>query len=248
MVQVEVMDVRRNGKSLDETEAAFGRKDGDVDAGAELKQVDFAITGMTCAACVARVERALASEAGVASASVNLAAETARVKYDAVQTSPDRLFRAIEAAGYGAREAVRDADEDARRTEERRARESHDWRLFYIGAAFSIPLVLGMIADIFQIEALMFLRDPLAGFVLATPVVFVPGSRFYVNAARTVAHGGANMDVLVALGTGAAYVLSVVHTFIVPGPCNLALCIVGRPPNGSAWLANSDRDLFNLVA
>jgi Cu+-exporting ATPase len=218
MVQAEVMDVKTNGESLDEMEAAFGRKDGDVDAGAELKQVDFAITGMTCAACVARVERALASEIGVASASVNLAAETARVQYDAVQTSPDRLFKAIEAAGYGAREAVRDAQEDVRRTEERRAREAHDWRLFYIGAAFSIPLVLGMIADIFQIEALMFLMDPLAGFVLATPVVFVPGSRFYVNAARTVAHGGANMDVLVALGTGAAYVLSVVHTFIVPGP------------------------------
>lgn len=183
-----------------------------------LRQVDFAITGMTCAACAARVERALANEAGVAHAAVNLAAETARVQYDPDQTSPDRLFKAIEAAGYGAREAARDAEEDARRTEERKQQEINNWRLFYIGAAFSIPLVVGMIADIFGIEALMFLIDPFVGFVLATPVVFVPGSRFYISAARTVAHGGANMDVLVALGTGAAYILSVVHTFIVSGP------------------------------
>lgn len=211
------MDVKRSGESLDEVDAASARKDGSDDTGFELRQMDFGITGMTCAACAARVERALGSEAGVNSVAVNLAAETARVKYHPDQTSPDRLMEAIEAAGYGAREAVRDAEEDARRAEERKAREVHDWRLFYIGAAFSIPLVLGMIADIFRIEALMFLMDPLVGFVLATPVVFVPGSRFYVSAVRTVAHGGANMDVLVALGTGAAYILSVVHTFIVPG-------------------------------
>jgi Cu+-exporting ATPase len=212
------MDVKKIGENRDEIDAAYGRKDGSVDGGFELSQMDFAITGMTCAACAARVERALGNEAGVASAAVNLAAETARVRYHPDQTSPDRLMEVIEAAGYGAREAVRDAEEDARRAEERKAREAHDWRLFYIGAAFSIPLVLGMIADVFKIETLMFLMDPLVGFVLATPVVFVPGSRFYVSAARTVAHGGANMDVLVALGTGAAYVLSVVHTFVVSGP------------------------------
>ncbi|MDD4336106.1 MAG: cation transporter, partial [Firmicutes bacterium] len=167
--------MKKIGENRDEIDAAYGRKDGSVDGGFELSQMDFAITGMTCAACAARVERALGNEAGVASAAVNLAAETARVRYHPDQTSPDRLMEVIEAAGYGAREAVRDAEEDARRAEERKAREAHDWRLFYIGAAFSIPLVLGMIADIFKIETLMFLMDPLVGFVLATPVVFVPG-------------------------------------------------------------------------
>lgn len=181
-------------------------------------QEDLAIIGMTCAACSARVERALAREPGVVKANVNLAAETARVVYDPSVVDLDRLIKVVEETGYGARKLVRDASSDRQRQEEKTAQARRDWFLFYIGAALSAPMVIGMIGELLGVHSLMFLMNPWVGFVLATPVVLVTGSRFYISAARTVAHFGANMDVLVALGTGAAYVLSVVNTITGTGP------------------------------
>lgn len=180
-------------------------------------QEDLAIIGMTCAACSARVERALAREPGVVKANVNLAAETARVVYDPSVVDLDRLIKVVEETGYGARKLVRDASSDRQR-QEKTAQARRDWFLFYIGAALSAPMVIGMIGELLGVHSLMFLMNPWVGFVLATPVVLVTGSRFYISAARTVAHFGANMDVLVALGTGAAYMLSVVNTITGTGP------------------------------
>jgi Cu+-exporting ATPase len=164
------------------------------------------------------VERALAREPGVVKANVNLAAETARVVYDPSVVDLDRLIKVVEETGYGARKLVRDASSDRQRQEEKTAQARRDWFLFYIGAALSAPMVIGMIGELLGVHSLMFLMNPWVGFVLATPVVLVTGSRFYISAARTVAHFGANMDVLVALGTGAAYVLSVVNTITGTGP------------------------------
>ncbi|MEA4884763.1 MAG: heavy metal translocating P-type ATPase [Clostridia bacterium] len=204
--------VRPKGRESDDS----GRSTGTA---RELKQLDVAITGMTCAACSARIEKALQKELGVMAASVNLAAETARVQYDPTVLKVSDIVRVVENTGYSARELVRDAGEDARRALERRRRVVNDWLLFYIGAAFSLPMLVGMIADLVGLhERFMFLMEPMVGFILATPVVLISGSRFYIGAVRTVAHAGANMDVLVALGTGAAYILSVVHTFVTPGP------------------------------
>ena len=80
-------------------------------------QEDLAIIGMTCAACSARVERALAREPGVVKANVNLAAETARVVYDPSVVDLDRLIKVVEETGYGARKLVRDASSDRQRQE-----------------------------------------------------------------------------------------------------------------------------------
>jgi len=173
---------------------------------------------MSCAACAARVERSLKHEPGIHQASVNLASETARVLYDPGVVDPDRIIQVVENAGYSARELVRDRREDDARKAEDRRRAGMNWGLFWVGAVLSLPMVIGMLAELAGVHSLMFLMDPVLGFVLATPVVLVPGSRFYISAYKTVTHGGANMDVLVALGTGAAYVLSVVNTFFARGP------------------------------
>ncbi len=184
----------------------------------ERRSIDLSVTGMSCAACAARVERSLKHEPGIHQASVNLASETARVLYDPGVVDPDRIIQVVENAGYSARELVRDRREDDARKAEDRRRAGMSWGLFWVGAVLSLPMVIGMLAELAGVHSLMFLMDPVLGFVLATPVVLVPGSRFYISAYKTVTHGGANMDVLVALGTGAAYVLSVVNTFFARGP------------------------------
>lgn len=185
----------------------------------ETHSVDLAVAGMSCAACSARVERALKKEPGIMDANVNLASGTARVLYDPDVIDIGQIRRIVEDAGYGARELVRDRGEEDRREDEamRQAVMTRDWSMFYLSAALSLPMVIGMVAELAGVHSLMFLMNPVIGFVLATPVVLLPGSRFYVSAYRTLTHGGANMDVLVALGTGTAYALSVVNTFFAEG-------------------------------
>ncbi|HAI86878.1 MAG TPA: heavy metal translocating P-type ATPase, partial [Firmicutes bacterium] len=185
----------------------------------ETHSVDLAVAGMSCAACSARVERALKKEPGIMDANVNLASGTARVLYDPGVIDIGQIRRIVEDAGYGARELVRDRGEEDRREDEamRQAVMTRDWSMFYLSAALSLPMVIGMVAELAGVHSLMFLMNPVIGFVLATPVVLLPGSRFYVSAYRTLTHGGANMDVLVALGTGTAYALSVVNTFFAEG-------------------------------
>jgi Cu+-exporting ATPase len=184
----------------------------------ETRSIDLSIKGMSCAACAARVEGALKHEPGIRQAGVNLASETARVLYDPGVVDVDRVIQVVENAGYSARELVRDRREDDERKAEDRRRAAMNWGLFWVGAVLSLPMVIGMLAELAGVHSLMFLMDPVLGFALATPVVLLSGSRFYISAYKTVTHGGANMDVLVALGTGAAYVLSVVNTFFARGP------------------------------
>lgn len=160
--------------------------------------LDLEIGGMTCAACAGRVERALRAVPGVTEASVNLATERARVHGAAAS---DALVAAVSAAGYEARVA---SDEAAARA----AAEPDFWDgagPVWIAAALSLPLVLPMIAGWFGSEWML---PPWGQWLLATPVQFVIGARFYKAGWKAVRAGAGNMDVLVALGTSAAYGLS----------------------------------------
>jgi len=154
------------------------------------------VEGMTCASCVARVEKALLKVPGVATASVNLATERATV--DAPGVPPDALTAAVERAGYGAR-IVRDDDA---------ASEPHApsaWPVV-VGVLLTLPLVAPMLLAPFGIDATL---PALWQLVLATPVQFGLGARFYRAAWKALRAGTGNMDLLVALGTSAAYGLSV---------------------------------------
>ena len=163
-------------------------------------QTDLAITGMTCAACAARVEKVLNRLPGV-SATVNFATETARVAYDAGASTPEVLIKTVEKAGYGAHLKTAVSGDDHNRQQEASLRAQN--RCFIIAAALTLPFVLQMV--------MMFTSDthtwlPLwLQFALATPVQFWAGARFYSGAWHALRGGAANMDVLVALGTTMAW-------------------------------------------
>jgi Cu+-exporting ATPase len=156
------------------------------------------IEGMTCASCVARVEKALAKVDGVASAQVNLATETANVALASRTTPTDALLAAVAKAGYVARVPVANEPPPAPHSEA-------PWPLI-AAIVLATPLVLPMLAALFGRHWML----PAAlQFALATPVQFVIGARFYVAGWKALRSGAGNMDLLVALGTSAAYGLSV---------------------------------------
>ena len=169
-----------------------------------LHSLDLGISGMTCASCVGRVERALRKVPGVQDASVNLATESARVAFATGPGGGDaasmeaQLRRAVRNAGYEPRAAGQDeAPEDA-----------SPWAGFLpvgVGLALSAPLVLPMLGDLFGQHWML---PAWVQFLLATPVQFILGARFYKagwHAARALS---GNMDLLVALGTSAGWGLS----------------------------------------
>jgi P-type Cu+ transporter len=166
------------------------------------EQLELHIDGMTCATCVARVEKALKSVPGVIEASVNLATSTAQVSRLAGTARTPELLQAVQRAGYEGSEA------DAGLSTPVAPRRNHDpgWKVA-LAFALSAPLVLPMLGDLFGRHWML----PAAWqFALTTPVQFWLGARFYRAGWRALRAGSGNMDLLVALGTSAAYGLSLV--------------------------------------
>ena len=159
------------------------------------------IGDMTCASCVARVEKALKQVPGVLSAEVNLATETAEVTVASGAAALPRLIAAVEKAGYRA-EAIADAATGARPALPAGA----PWWPIAVAAALSAPLALPMVGLLF---GQMWMLDGWLQWALATPVQFWLGARFYKAGWKAVRAGAGNMDLLVAVGTSAAYGLSV---------------------------------------
>ncbi|MFO1136637.1 MAG: heavy metal translocating P-type ATPase [Rhodoblastus sp.] len=157
------------------------------------------VTGMTCAACVARLEKALGSAPGVISARVSLPAETADVTVASGLATPADLVAAIEAAGFEA--SPRAADGKA---VERSGERRETWTLA-AAMALSAPFLVNMV---YEIATGMPLLGPWAQLVLATPVFLVAGARFHLGAYKALRAGAANMDVLVSLGSIAAFGLA----------------------------------------
>lgn len=163
-----------------------------------LQSTDFLVGGMTCASCVSRVERALMRVPGVQEASVNLATESARV---VAAPSPDlqaRLRRAVRQAGYEPREA----------SAEDEAAAASPWAGFMpvaVGLLLSAPLLAPMLLEPLGVHWML---PPWAQFLLAAPVQFWLGARFYRAGWHAARAGTGNMDLLVALGTSAAFGLS----------------------------------------
>ena len=161
--------------------------------------IDISIGGMTCASCVGRVEKALSQVAGVVTASVNLATESARIEVTEDPTAEARLRRAVRDAGYEPRSAVQ-ADE---------ALNASPWAGFHAvawGLALSLPLVVPMLGDLFGRHWML---PAWVQFSLATPVQFILGARFYKAGWHALKALTGNMDLLVALGTSAGWLLSV---------------------------------------
>ncbi|MEQ1535483.1 MAG: heavy metal translocating P-type ATPase [Burkholderiaceae bacterium] len=161
-------------------------------------ELDIGIEGMTCASCVSRVEKALAKVPGVSTATVNLATETARIHFAPADQMEAKLRRAVRDAGYEPVAANAAID----------APDASPWMGFMpiaIGLALSAPLVLPMVGDLFGKHWML---PAWMQFVLATPVQFILGARFYKAAWGAVKAMSGNMDLLVAIGTTAGWLLS----------------------------------------
>ena len=187
--------------------------------GVAAASIDLPITGMTCAMCQKNVARALSKAEGVLSATVNLASEKATVTYLPGVARRRDLIEAVERAGYGIIDtAAMDAPEDAEAAA-RQAEIDRQTRLVKIGAAFTVPLtVLSMTRHLLhQIPFLMdnfaWLLDDIWLFIfaaMATPVVFLLGKQYLIGALKSLRNRSANMDVLVAMGSLAAYIYGII--------------------------------------
>lgn len=177
-------------------------------------KIQLTIGGMSCASCAQKIERALGKIPGVLSAAVNFAAEKATVEYIGDLGLPD--FKAVVAQlGYKAY-AADDAQEQDREKAERAREIRGQWRKFLLSATLSTPLLLYMLGEL--IPALRgvlpdALFNPYFQLALATPVQFGPGWQFYTDSYHTLKNRSANMSVLIAMGTTAAYLFSVAVTF-----------------------------------
>ena len=173
------------------------------DAAAEVCSLDIGIGGMTCASCVTRVEKALNRLPGVSEASVNLATESARVTVQGLGRTEAlaRLSRAVRDAGYEPRRPQ--AMDDAPPTGWL-GLPADAWPVL-LGALLSLPLVLPMVGDLVGRHWML---PAWAQFLLATPVQFVLGARFYKAGWHALKAGTGNMELLVAIGTTAGWALS----------------------------------------
>ncbi len=170
-------------------------------------RITLGITGMHCAACAARVEKALRETEGVAEANVNFATEQAGLVLDESQTTLQDIAAVVDAAGYG---VVMPGMEDAERLARERELSGLHLRLWFSLAATVLIMVLG------HLPALPVGAVPWVLLALATPVQFWAGWRFYRGAWVALRGGYANMDTLIAVGTSAAYFYSLAVT-VAPG-------------------------------
>ena len=178
--------------------------------GVRREEASLPVTGMTCASCVRRVERALTKVPGVESVAVNLATERATVGFYPGVATVAELRAAVERAGYGLAQAADDAADDVDHAAEERARELASLRLKFgtslaVGAILMVSMFIPWPFDHRRLFPIMFL--------LATPVQFWAGWQFYRGAWAAGRHGSTNMNTLVAVGTTAAYGYSVFVTF-----------------------------------
>lgn len=176
--------------------------------GVQQEEIDFTIQGMTCANCSARIEKVLNKMEGVQLANVNLAMETGHVSYNPGTVTPEDFVKRIQALGYDA--VLEQEREEA--TDHKQQEIKKKTRLFWMSAALSFPLLWTMFSH-FSFTSWMYvpeiLMNPYVQWALATPVQFIIGASFYKGAYFALKNKSANMDVLVALGTSAAYFYSV---------------------------------------
>lgn len=199
----------------------FVEKIKEMGYGTRVEKMVLPIQGMTCASCVSRVEKAIRSLKGVVEVQVNLATERATIEYLPGITSIKDFAAAIQAAGYKILEdrmgSLTFQEEDILERE-RRSREVELTRLkwkFIIGAILLVPILILMYGAGFLEKGVGFSRQTnfFIQFLLATPVQFWAGRQFYVGFWKALRHKTSDMNTLIAVGTSAAYLYSLIVTF-----------------------------------
>lgn len=179
-----------------------------------MEIIQLQVQGMTCASCVAHVEKGIKKNDGIDMATVNLATEKATVSFDPEITDIESIIQSIEDAGYGA--VVSSNIDEHTDAKDRKKQLEKLKRKTIMSAILSFPLLMAMFAGILNIENLMFLHNPLLQMLFAAPVQFYIGSQFYKGAWKSLLSLNLGMDMLVALGTSSAFFFSVFNGFIAP--------------------------------
>lgn len=173
-----------------------------------IKETTLQITGMTCAACANKIEKRLNKLDGIEKATVNLALETVLVEYNPEQVSVSEMKEAIKKLGYTLEQKKENAGEQV---DHRQKEIEKQQGKFIFSLILSFPLLWAMVSH-FEFTQFIWLPDmlinPWVQLAFATPVQFIVGKQFYVGAYKALKNKSANMDVLVALGTSAAYFYS----------------------------------------
>jgi Cu+-exporting ATPase len=192
---------------------ALEKKIRDIGYDVVTEKAEFVITGMTCAACATRIEKGLNKLEGVTKATVNLALESATVDYHPSMVHVNDLIQKVEKLGYGAerKEESNQAKEDPRELELQRQKGKFLFAMF-----LSFPMALVMFANMAKVPDYLgiqaFFMNPWIQLALAAPVQLIIGLQFYRGAFKALLNRSANMDVLVALGTSAAFFYSLYIT------------------------------------
>ncbi|MEK5399420.1 heavy metal translocating P-type ATPase [Paenibacillus sp. FSL K6-2859] len=175
--------------------------------------VDLQLVGMTCAACALKIEKTLNKLPGVSIANVNFAMETAHVEYNPVEVSVSDMQKRVDKLGYKAVPKQEQCDPAKQRQQDLTKQK----RKLLISAILSFPLLWAMVSH-FSFTSWIWLPDlfmnPWFQLILATPVQFYIGKQFYIGAYKAIRNGSANMDVLVSLGTSAAFFYSLYLTIV----------------------------------
>lgn len=172
--------------------------------GVAEEKAEYDVFGMTCAACSARIEKVLNRQPGIKQATVNLTNETATIEYTPSLINDQKIRDVIQNLGYEAKERMDQAEKQSHKDKQLQSMKVK----LIISAILSIPLLLTMLDHLLGITVPAILMNPWFQFLLTTPIQFVIGWQFYVGAYKNLRTKSANMDVLVALGTSAAYFYS----------------------------------------
>lgn len=173
------------------------------------EKVELDVFGMTCAACSNRIEKVLNKQEGIELATVNLTTESAAIEYNPGMVDVQAIIERIRNLGYDAKPK---ADAEEKQTHKEKQLKTMKTKLI-ISALLSVPLLITMLDHLFGMNLPEIVMNPWFQFILATPVQFIIGWQFYIGAYKNLRNGGANMDVLVSLGTSAAYFYSLYETF-----------------------------------
>ena len=197
---------------------ALEKKVRDLGYDVVTEKAEFDITGMTCAACATRIEKGLNKLNGVSKANVNLALEKATVEFNPSALSKNEIIQKVEALGYSA--MVKDEAQQKETADYRQKEIEKQTGKFIFSTILSLPLLWAMVGH-FSFTSFIYVpkmfMNPWVQLALATPVQIIIGKQFYVGAFKALKNKSANMDVLVALGTSAAYFYSVYLSFSALG-------------------------------
>lgn len=197
-------------------EADFEKKIEALGYGVVKQKAEFDITGMTCAACATRIEKGINKLQGVGTANVNLALEKATIEFNPSEVTVADIIAKVEKLGYGAHQQ----QEEQEHVDYREKAIQDQKRKFIFSAILSLPLLWTMLGH-FSFTSFLYvpeiLMNPWFQMLLATPVQFIIGKQFYVGAYKALRNGSANMDVLVVMGTSAAYFYSVYQAIVHAG-------------------------------